>query len=187
MVFETLSYPFQLFGLQNERFQTFLAFPHEAAAQAAFWHGDRNCLQCGLLFCFPCILSSDAQCVVGSFVYHYTLIERIQRTVGGDSRIQSRLLVQSSASHRHALDHLFLLFTTCTCLPWSSSAIWCSHTQLSEVLTFVMASVYLEKLSIVSRLEDLTVHFFFCHEWWIKWVNQITDAWRAPGLTFLCP
>lgn len=36
MVFETLSYLFQLFGLQNERFQNFLAFPHEAAAQAAF-------------------------------------------------------------------------------------------------------------------------------------------------------
>jgi len=36
MVFETLSYPLQHLPLQNKIFKTFLSFPHEAAAQAAF-------------------------------------------------------------------------------------------------------------------------------------------------------
>lgn len=42
---------------------------------------------------------------------------------------------------------------TCTCLPWSSSAIWCSHTQLSEVLTTVVASV-------------LTGKAYYCQQTW---------------------
>ena len=83
---------------------------------------------------------------------------------------------------QHHIGKLQIIFSfslqPCTCLPWSSSAIRCSHTQLREVFTIVTASVYLEKLSIVSRLGDLTVHLFFC-----RMVNKINQSqhWCLEG------
>lgn len=110
MVFKTWSYPLQHFPLQNERLKSFLAFLHEAAVQAAFWHGGQNCLQCEFLFCFPCILSRDAQCIVGFFVCHYTIIERFQRAVGCGSRVFCWFRVQHRIGKSQII--FFLLFTT---------------------------------------------------------------------------
>lgn len=87
-----------------------------------------------LWFCFPFILSSDAQRAVGFFSCPYTLTKRFQGTAGGDCRIQSSLLVQSSACFTSFLPFVYKLAPVYPEAPLPSDAHALSLVRYSPLL-----------------------------------------------------